>query len=446
MGTRGLLAAVVLLVALGGLVWWSNKAKEAEEKQPSKDAPPKIITLQEDQIQQVAINRKAGESIILRKADSGSWQITAPQILPADQDAVKSMLSTLASLSSDRLVEEKASDLATYGLAAPATKVVVTMKDGKAHTIAIGDETPTGSGAFTKLEADARIFTIATYNKSSLDKKVSDLRDRRLLRVESDKVTRVELQAKGQAIEFGKNAKNEWTILKPRPLRADNFQAEELVRKLREAKMDLSVTEEESKKAAAAYNGGAPVATAKVTDNTGTQQIEVRKDKDKNYYAKSSAVEGIFKVPSDLGEGVDKALDDFRNKKLFDFGFNDPSKVEVKDGAKVYSFQKTAEKWMAGPKQMDSVSVQSLIDKLRDLSSIKFVDTAGGNPLLELAVTSQDGKSTEKVLVAKQGNSYYARRENEPAFYELDGKVVEEIQKAAADVKEPEAKKDDKKK
>jgi hypothetical protein len=258
-------------------------------------------------------------------------------------------------------------------------------------------------------------------------------------------VTRVELAAKGQSIEFGKNAKNEWTILRPRPLRADNFQAEELARKLREAKMDLSVSDEESKKATAAFNGGTAVATAKVTDNTGTQQIEIRKDKDKNYYAKSTAVDGIFKVTSDLGDGVDKSLDDFRNKKLFDFGFNDPSKVEVKDGEKTYSLQKSSDKWMLASKQMDSVSVQSLIDKLRDLSSIKFLDTAGGSPLLELSVTSQDGKSTEKVFVTKQGNSYYARRENEPAFYEIDGKIVEEIQKAAGDVKEPEAKKEEKK-
>ena len=49
----------------------------------------------------------------------------------------------------------------------------------------------------------------------------------------------------------------------------------------------------------------APVATARVTDAVGTQQIEVRKDKDKNYYAKSSAVEGVYKVGNELGEGLD---------------------------------------------------------------------------------------------------------------------------------------------
>ena len=43
--------------------------------------------------------------------------------------------------------------------------------------------------------------------KSSLDKRPDDLRDKRLLTFDSDKLTRVELQAKGQAIEFGKNTR-----------------------------------------------------------------------------------------------------------------------------------------------------------------------------------------------------------------------------------------------
>ena len=67
-------------------------------------------------------------------------------------------------------------------------------------------------------------------------------------------------------------------------------------------------------------------------------------------------------------EGLDKGLDDFRNKKVFDFGFSDPGKIDIK-GA---SYSKTGDKWMSGGKTMDNTSVQSLIDKLRDLSATKF--------------------------------------------------------------------------
>ncbi len=101
-----------------------------------------------------------------------------------------------------------------------------------------------------------------------------------------------------------------------------------LIGKLKDAKMDATVSADDAKKAAAAFASGTKVATATVTDSSGTQTLEVRKDKDKNYYAKSSAVEGIYKITSDVGDALDKGVDDFRNKKLFDFGFSDPTKIE----------------------------------------------------------------------------------------------------------------------
>ncbi|HYI93244.1 MAG TPA: DUF4340 domain-containing protein, partial [Bryobacteraceae bacterium] len=162
---------------------------------------------------------------------------------------------------------------------------------------------------------------------------------------------------------------------------------------------------------------------------------EVRK-KGADYFARSSAVVGVFKIASDIGEGLNKSVDDFLNKKLFDFAFSEPTNVLVRDGDKQYTLQKTGEKWLQGGKQMDATSVQSLIDKLRDLSAIKFVNTGFTTPLIEISVTSDSGKRVEKVQIARNGNSYFARREAEPAIYELDSKNVEEIQRAAADVKE----------
>ena len=51
-------------------------------------------------------------------------------------------------------------------------------------------------------------------------------------------------------------------------------------------------------------------------------------------------------------------------------------------------------------------------------------------------VVSNSGKRTEKVVISKQAAQYFAQREGEPSIYELDSKAVEELQKAAADVKE----------
>ncbi len=435
MKNGGLIIAAVVLAALSGVLYWSNRHPASENTaKASIDTPPKILSLKQEDISKIQIKKKGGEELDLAKGDAGKWQITAPKPLGADQEAVSSLLYTVSSLNADRLVDDKTSDLSQYGLAQPSLELEVTTKDAKPQKLLLGDDTPAGSAVFAKLEGDARVFTIANYNKTSIDKTASDLRDKRLLTVDFDKLSQIELVSKKQDIEFGRN-RQEWQIVKPKPLRADNYQVEEIVRKLRDAKMDASSTDADAKKAAAAFASGTQVATAKVTDTASTQELQVRKSKD-DYYAKSSAVPGIYKAPGDLGKDLDKNVDDFRSKKLFDFGFDEPSKVEVHDGAKAYFLTKGGQDWWsADSKKMDPSSVQSLIDKIRELSANKFPDSGFTSPALEVTVTSNDGKRVEEVLISKSGDNYIAKRDNEPALYQLDSSSVADLQKFAADLK-----------
>jgi hypothetical protein len=435
MRLRGLMVAGLVLAALAAGLYFSNKQKSAEAAKPPADASPKILALTDSEVSKVDLKKKGAGETVLEKNNAGKWQLTAPKQFLADQETAGQLVTSASSVASDRVVEDKASDVSAYGLQAPSLEVDVTTKAGKISKLKIGDDTPTNSGAYAMLEGDPRVFTVASYVKSGLDKSVNDLRDKRLLTFDQDKLSRVELMAKKQDIEFGRD-KDQWQIVKPKPLRADGLQVEELIRKLKDAKMDLTVSEEDAKKAASAFASGTALATVKATDASGTQQLEVRKNKD-DYYAKSSAVDGVHKVTADLGTGLDKGLDDFRNKKLFDFGFNDPNKIEMHNNGKTYAFQKTGEDWFSNGKKLDSTSVQSLLDKLRDFSASKFVDfTAVAAPSIDLTVTSNDGKRVEKVLISKQGSDYVAKRENEPSLYGLDAKTVDDLSKAASDVKE----------
>jgi hypothetical protein len=275
---------------------------------------------------------------------------------------------------------------------------------------------------------------LGSYNKTSLVKSLNDLRDKRLLVFEQDKLSRVELTAKKQDIEFGRN-KAQWQIVKPKPFRADDSKVEELIRKLADAKMDSSVSDDDQKKAAAAFSSGTAVATAKVTDASGTEELQVRKNKE-DYYAKSSAVEGVYKIGSDLGTALDKTVDDFRNKKLFDLGFTDPEKIELHDGAKAYFLTKGGSDWFsADGKKVDAIGAEAFVEKVRDLAASKFVESGFGATELEVTAISNTGKSIEKVLIAKDGDHYVAKRDGEPALYQLDPVAVTGLEKAAEDMK-----------
>lgn len=431
MRSKGLLVATVLLAVLGGLVWWSNKNKK-DEPAPGAAAGPKLLTLAEASITRVEIRHREAETTRIERDGSG-WKITSPQPFPSDKDAVNSLLSALTSVSADKVVEEKPADLAPFGLKEPGSVVTITLKNGQSRTLKLGDDAPVGGGAYTQVDGDARVFTLASFTRSSIDKLAVDLRDKRILPFDADNLVRIELAAKGPAIEFARNARNEWAILKPSPMRADNWQIDELLRKLKDLKLDPLLTSDQQADLARQFQAAAPLATVTVTDAAGPHKLEIRRTKDNKYYARGSAIEGCHLLAEDNGKGFDKTAADFRNKKLFDFGFSDPAKVEYKDAARQLSFSKSGEKWMANLKAMDPVGVQSLIDRLRDLSADSFPDSGFTTPAIELSVTS---KTTERISISKSGDKFIARREGEPALYHLDAKSVEDLQKAAADVKE----------
>jgi hypothetical protein len=301
MNFRGLIVAVVVLGALGGVLYWSQHRKPAEEVAAVSTATV-ILKVNAADVTQLTITQKT--PVTLEKT-AGNWQITQPAPYPADQEAVAGLLSTLSGLNADRVVDDKASDRKPYGLDPPAVEVDIAGKGHATQRLLLGDETPAGGNVYAALAGDPRVFTVASYSKTSLDKSLNDLRDKSLLTLSPDKVSRVEVLRKPEEIEFDRT-KDGWQMLKPKPSPADALAVNDLVRSLTGAKMDVSSPTE--------FAHGTAVATAKLTGDAGVQTLEVRKNKT-DYYAKSSVVAGSYKVDSALGQALDKKPEDFQSKQ-----------------------------------------------------------------------------------------------------------------------------------
>jgi hypothetical protein len=429
----GLFTALGLLVILGGLVWWSNKHPNTGAASKTPPAP-KLISVDSNQIEGIRLAKTGSDPVEVVKL-ANTWTISKPTTMAADADAVNMLTGSLATLNADRVIDEHPANLKDFGLDTPTDEVDVTVKGGKTSKLLLGSDTPAGTGTYAKLDGDPKVYTIPTYLKTSLDKSVNDLRDKRLLTFNQDKLTAVAVAGKGAPVEFGKNAQGDWQIVKPKPLRADGAQVDDLIRKLKDAKMDLTGAKSDPKDSAAQYASGERVGALTTTDNTGAQTIEIHKSKDKDggYYAKSSVVPGFYKVAGDIGDSLGKSLDDYRNKKLFDFGFNDPSKLEINGTA----YQKSADKWTAGSNTYDAGTIQAVIDKLRDLSATKFSEKMAGTQAITIGITAGDNHRYEKVTINKDGDAYDAQRDGEPAtVYVIDGKNIDDLQKAVSGIKQ----------
>ncbi len=428
--TGGLMASMIVLIVLGGLVWWFNKHPTTDASAKKTPDAPKLISVDPKNITDIRLAKAGADPIEITKL-ANSWTISKPSAMPADSDAVDMLAGSLASLNADRLIDDHPADLNAFGLTMPTEEIDVTTKGGKTTKLLLGSDTPSATGTYAKLESDPKVYTVPTFTKTSFDKSVNDLRDKRLLTFNQDKLTSVSVTGKGPAVEFGKNAQGDWQITKPKPMRADSLQVDDLIRKLKDAKMDLTAPTPDAKDAAAQFASGEKAGTASTTDNTGTQTVELRKGKDKAYYAKSTAVAGIYKVAGDLGDSLGKSADDYRNKKLFDFGFNDPTKLDLNGTA----YQKSGDKWKSGSTEYEAGTLQTVIDKLRDLSATKFSDKMAGTQTLTVGITSGDNHRSEKVTVNKDGDVYDAQRDGEPAVYVLDGKTMDDLEKAISGIK-----------
>ncbi|HZZ38365.1 MAG TPA: DUF4340 domain-containing protein [Acidobacteriaceae bacterium] len=433
MKLRGLLIAVVVLAILGGVLYWSSHRKTPPTP-ASAENTPSILKIDPSSVTALTIMQKESPPVTLTRSGTNQWRITAPQSTLADAGTVSGILSSLNPLASQRVLSDKAPDLAPYGLQIPSVTIDLTEKNNKSQKLLLGDATPTGDAVYAALAGDPRVFTAASYIKNSLDKSFDDLRDKRLLPVDSASVTTIDLDRKTQPVDFGR-VQSGWQIQKPEPYRTNTFQVQDLLTQLTSAKMDTLTTPEASAKA---FAHAAPFATARITGSFGTDTLEVRKDRDDDY-AKSSVLPGVFKVASDnstaLAEALNRPLDDYRDKQLFSFSYADPDKIEVHTGATSLVLTHAATTWTSNGQTMDTASAESLVSALRDLAATKFVASGFTAPEIDITVTYAGGKKTDHVQIAKTKDGGIAKRDDGPSLYQLDAVTLNELTNAVKGVK-----------
>lgn len=455
MKSASLLIAVGVLLVLGFLVWYAeeNPPETGEEK-------PKIISVEENDIVEVTISRPNTDSITLQRGRNNEWQFDFRHTFPPEDSTIKAMVSSLAKMNADRVVEEQVQNWTPYGLDGSGTLEVNAVAseeqlglekesaeeinkkkvNSKTYRVIFGNNTPTGAGVYLRLVNDPRLFTVLSYVKNSFDKNVFDLRDKNLLQIDEEKISHVAVNAGGRSIEFGRSGNDDWQILKPRLLRADNFTVGDLVRSVAKAKM-ISVLAKESSPSKK-YRFRRSPTTVKVVDEVGEHSLTIAKSRDDTYYAKSSDLSGIYEVSATIVENLDQPLIDFRNKKLFDFGFSEITSLVLRDGEIGLHAEKRNDKWVLssqGDRELDSERVQMVIDSLRSLAAISFPSDEAADqarfgldrPAIEVEVTAAEDGTPERVLINWVSNGrVYAARKGQPTTYEVEKTVAEEIRRA----------------
>lgn len=430
MKLRGLLIAAILLAALAGTLYFVERRKEgktSDTSSPATKTEEKLFAIKSEDIQQITLQPAGGEKVKLERAGD-KWKIVEPRELPADDSAISTLLGTLSGLYVSETVEEKPASLKEYGLDPPQATVEFAAKSGGRQTLLLGENAPAGGSVYAKSASQPKVVAVGSYVKSDLTKSLFDLREKSVLKFDTATASRAWVQNKSGKFELAK-VEDQWQLASPVKARADQSAVNDLLRQVADAKMQAVEADDTGKAAGQEAKLGlnSPEIVFKVQDSAGLHELRVSAEKSGKRYARSAARPTLFTVASELATQLGKPHSDLRNKDIFDMDTWTVSHLEASLPEGRLVLDKESGNWKGSdPKKApDSSAVSDALEKLKALRANSFPPLASpakygfDKPVLRVHVVWGEKKRKETVEVGQAGDKAYARREGEPAVYEV---------------------------
>jgi len=415
--TKPLLA---LVVVLGGLIAYLYFV---DANRPDEEPRDKAFDVQADAIQSLRIeSAEHGTTMLAREKDA--WRLTEPVTAPADETEVSSLTSSLASLEIQQVVDDNPGDLEVFGLAKPRVAVSFTTSGSQdPMRVLVGERTPTGGHAYAKRGDQPRVFLIQAYLDSTFDRKAFDLRNKRILSFDRDKVDRLELVQGTTRVEAVKDGLD-WRLTVPLNARADHSAIEGVISRLHSAQA-TAIADEDGGAELAKYGLAAPRATATVGagSSRATMAFGSAAGSGDDLYVRDASRPVVATAANSLLEEVIKQAGDLRRKDVFEFRAFNATRLTLTRGNETHAFEKEkggddAAAWRRTKPKTANVDADKMDTLLNDLSALRAesftADAPKGPPAVVVEAGFDDGKKTEKVTFLRVGSDVLATRGDEP--------------------------------
>ncbi|MGH9406145.1 MAG: DUF4340 domain-containing protein [Terriglobia bacterium] len=432
---KSLIAIAVLVALWFAFTGWNRHKSHAQSSKPVVSA--KVLPVSASQIESFTITPNTGRGFSAVR-EGKTWAITEPQPVSADPAKVSSFLQSLTSATEDQQIASRPADLKDFGLDPPAETLDVTTDTHPRHfALALGEETPTSSGVYAKVAGHSQVFTLTDDLKTSLEKKLFDLRDTRAVTLNTDQINRIDVQNGAQSYTLAKNPEGVWEVSLPENVRADHFTVEGLVDSLQSMTMQSVVSED--KKNDTQYGFAKPTLSVKLSAPGGNQSLIFGKKASQGYYAVNSALAPVFTLGEDSLSQFQKTASDLRDKNLFSWDMFDVKSFEVTTPKGHWAFEQNKNQWKeAAPaaKPASSDDVSAFLSALRGLEAASFPAAKPGalapfglnKPSYVFKVSFGASHQTEEVDVAQANGHVYARRASDPLPSEVDSSAFTTVQ------------------
>ncbi|MDP1716000.1 MAG: DUF4340 domain-containing protein [Anaerolineales bacterium] len=143
---------LLLLAALIGFTYYLNSKEPIAELEATPAREETFVFGEQDgNITSIEIKPTDanGETVKVARGSENVWALELPFATEADQGLVEAAASQVAVL---RIVSEVDADASILGLDQPAYVITIEFADGTKRTLEVGDNTPTNSGYYVRLD------------------------------------------------------------------------------------------------------------------------------------------------------------------------------------------------------------------------------------------------------------------------------------------------------
>ncbi len=360
----------------------SSDLKKQITKKADEYRERKLTDLSNAQVNKVAIKSAAGEIELEKKNDH--WTISKPLKARGDDSKIGDIIAQAATAHIESFVADSA-NLAAYGLQEPrGTVSLFSEGSDKPTVLQIGSTLKDDAEKiYAKLSTRDSVVVLKKTVETVLGTKPNDLRDRSLLRVESDIVDRINIEGAGKEKLVIVRKGESWVREKDLPINAA------LATSLLKDLQDQQVANFEADVATDVQAYGLDAPLVKVTlssyasENTPETKAGERpivtvlfgKTEGDKVFAKLDEEPFIVSVPVGILEDVLTDPIQWQERMIYKFKPEEITALEVtRDVQPPVSLERDKDKWKLakGDGNLNQINVQSLVNTLASLRAVRW--------------------------------------------------------------------------
>jgi len=418
----------------------AQSIKKEIEKKATEFRDRKLTDLITAQVSRVVLKTATGEMELQKKGDH--WEIVKPLRARGDDQKIADLIAQMTTARIQQFVADDRGDLHPYGLAEPRGSITLFAQDDKSagrtdssrgeqgQVLQIGGAAEKEKDqVYVRFSPRAFVYTLPKKIEEILNTKPNDVRDRHLVRIDTNILDRITIDAPGKGKTVLARKEENWTIASRKNAPANSSEVRHLIDTLQneqvtkfaeevasdlpkygldKPQLQLTFSSFASENTAETKAGERPFATIAFGKVDGDNVYARLGDEPFIVAVRRGLLEQIFTDPLQWQE---LSIFKFKPEQIHRFSVVTDKELTLVRGAN------NQWSWLKGTGAIDQVNVQSLLNTLSMLHAVRWVGStapqhAFEKPQLVITfTTSPDDKASHKLTVgaAAPDGMWFAR-------------------------------------